>query len=277
MRIVTLEEQQNDLRILTAIHETVRKHADAIMKEHKFSYYTHPRYGIGAIQYMRNKSKDWQKIVFSATPSYIRLRPDSKKSGEMELRHYIAGIQDLWFFNSLEEFEELCPKVVDTATCYLPRLFELEIKIPYRPHYSDEFQILYDNRKQLSADFKKEFNFPDEPYYTDLKRLERMLEDRSCMSYEEAKEFILKAAAYFGEAVIKRFGGEWVLEDENSFCCVGFGDYKDTGSGRYCNVLPVIMGAFEMPFNSRLDLIERFIQAGKDSGSVDEQFLNIYR
>ena len=278
MRIVSSEELQERNEALRMINEITRRYADDVMEGIGFKPHAAPIYSTGEIAYIRNKSKNWETIIFTASPKGAWIRLQAKTGGELWLGSFVPGVPDHWLFDSVEEFEGICPKMVDTAALYCPRLFELVSKAQRRPRWDGEHEFLFDNRERLAAEFMEAYGFPEEPFFTDLKRLERMLADRTDQSYEEVREFLLQAAAYFGEAVRKRFGGEWGLQ-ESCICFIGFGDLeavKRNKSGDYCNVLVGIACAWSSPFKINSDLVRMFLGAGRKSGSVDERFLSAY-
>ena len=279
-RVVTLEEVMRNKAMSEKIGEITRGYADEAMEKIGFKRFTHAHFQDPKTAYVRNKSKNWERIIFDGAVNHIWIRLQAKVQGEMKFESYIQGIPCFWRFETLEEFEEICPKMVDTAVRLCPRIFDMSANAPKLPPYwEDEFTYLFENRESLAADFKKNYGFPDEPFPVDLKRLDFMLFERMDQSYEEVRDLILQAAAYFGEVVRERFGGQWAMKDVGDRCFVGFGDIeaiqKDESTS-YCSPLYAIAGNWRGAFMASASLNQRFLNAGKASGSVHERFLDPY-
>ncbi|MCL2529592.1 MAG: hypothetical protein FWE41_04595 [Coriobacteriia bacterium] len=280
-QVISLEEMLRDKAMKEKIGEITKGYADEAMEKAGFRPFSNQHFSGGPQSaYVRNKSKDWERIIFSGATNHIWIRLQTKLQGEMKFESYIQGIPCHWRFETLEEFEEICPKMVDAAARFCPRIFDMSANAPKLPPYwADEFTYLFENRESLAADFKKNYGFPDEPFPVDLKRLDFMLFERMHQNYDEVRDLILQAAAYFGESVRERFGGEWAMKDGFDKCIVGFGDIEAIqGNERtsYCSPLNAIAGNWRGAFMAGLSLNQKFLDAGKASGSVNERYLDPY-
>ena len=273
-RMAIYEKNMADKEVCLKMKEAIRRHVDDVLKEHRFKYEESARHA-GDARYVRKKAKGWQVIIFQTTTKSLMIRLQDRYAGEPVIMQFVPGVACRWSFGSFEEFERLCPEIVDALKRYVLRIFDLlpkELKGPNTWH--EEAKALYENPKGLAADFKRLYGFPDDIFYTDIKRIEDMLVERTDQSFEDVREFILQAAAYLGESFIKKFGGAWIML-KSGLCLVGFGDLETAfEEGRYYNVLPLVAGAWESPNESRNNLHISFLHAGRRSGTVPESWLN---
>ena len=274
-RMAIYEKNMADKEVCLKMKEAIRRHVDDVLKEHRFKYEESARHA-GDARYVRKKAKGWQVIIFQTTTKSLMIRLQDRYAGEPVIRQFVPGVECRWSFGSLEEFERLCPEIVDALKRYVLRIFDLlpkELKGPNTWH--EEAKALYENPKGLAADFKRLYGFPDDIFYTDIKRIEDMLVGRTDQSFEEAREFLLQASAYLGESFIKRFGGTWMVAGSGHLCFVGLGDLATAyEEHRYYNSFSRVFGAWEWPNRGSSSLYMSFLAAGKKSGTVPESWLS---
>ena len=277
MDVVSFEEWQRNTEMTRRVGETVKSYADAAMAGIGFRPYKNQRFSEGDSAYIRNRSKDWEVIIFEGLAKFVQIRMQAKASGELSFERYVKGVPWLYRFESLDELDRACPRLVEAAVRYCPRVFELNAKRQPQPDLTEVSKELFDDRQILAEGFKAAYGFPDDPLFGDLKRLERMLADRADDSFEDVRSLVLGAAAYFGDSVVRRFGGEWILEQKgNRVCYIGFGGCKEAEkTGRVCDALVAIVAAWRSQCMDISDLNWWFLDAGKESETVDERFLQV--
>jgi len=193
--MIIYEQLQEDEAKRLKAKNIIRAYADDALSKYGFIYGTHSRYSTGDTMYYRNKSKDWQMINFEFIPSSpyrVKIKLVSKKSGELKIEHFVPGVIYQWSFNTINELEGNCPSIINCAIKYGIRVLYMNSLKQQWPTWQNEFAELYHNREKLALEFTQKYDFPDDPFYIDIKRLEYILANRTNESFYNVDTKILK-------------------------------------------------------------------------------------
>ncbi|GKU25230.1 hypothetical protein [Clostridium folliculivorans] len=117
-----------------------------------------------------------------------------------------------WNYNSESELQDILKEFCEHIKKYGLETLEILSKKYLKPDKS-MFDALSEETKSKSESFARRFDLVFENPKEQLGKLIKIIEAEKAKSSEPSSNFIIDAAAYYGELIINNLGGSWQLDN----------------------------------------------------------------
>ncbi len=198
------------------IGNIIKKECEPILSKYGFKYLGTIAGGIWKFERFEGEIK--QEIYFQKSNYSKSINVEiqvKKKNGNSRLdMNYFIGMEENNFleYETEEDLTEILKKLLDgfENNNGIETLKEMSIVIIDASE--DMYKKVIENSAERAEKFKNEYNLNYNWDIRNAEKLEEILsEKRERTNKAIDEEFLISAAAYYGELIIKNFGGKWVF------------------------------------------------------------------
>lgn len=208
-----------------------------------------------------------QEITFQKY-SYSKRITISMEAGNIRhisLSYFITGdeTQQWWDYETEEDLKEICEEHMKAFEEKNGMQVILDMSVLELDSTIEMKKEILNNPSERAEKFSKEYNLNFEWDVANIKKLEEiLLEKREKTNVAIDEEFLLSAAAYYGEIVIRNYGGEWICEktteDEDSLFAYIHKIANDVSDEIESAPLSNVVTFYSSPFFFRHKMVPKF-------------------
>lgn len=193
-----------------------------------------------------------QEITFQKY-SYSKRMTISMEAGNIRhisLSYFITGDdgQQWWPYETEEDLKELLEKHMKAFEEKNGMQIMMDMSVPVIRPTGKMYKDLLRNPSERAEKFSKKYGLNYEWDAKNIEKLEQiLLKKREEINVTIDEEFLLSAGAYYGELIIKNYGGEWT-----------FNEFEDSDYDGYTDIQKIAINFSEEIYESPLTIISNF-------------------
>lgn len=244
------------------VKKIIDKYCSPILEKHGFKYLGSVHTGVWEYERFEGNLTQTIRFVKSRWAKELDILITIGNIQELSFSYFITedNGQQWWPYETEEDLKELFEKHMIAFEEKNGIQVIMDMSVPVIKATEAMHKKLLKNPAERAENFRKEYNLTYEWSIENIKKIEEiLLKKREKTNIAIDEEFLLSAAAYYGELAIKNFGGTWSFyefedPDYDGFSCVKFYPENEVGM----NSLSSIITFYSSPFYYQHKLTRKF-------------------